>query len=176
LHGNSLQKLDVTNIPCLETLTISENRNLTQIIGFDKLDSLEELTCFNCSLEKLDCSNKKQLKKVCAANQFVDEFKPIFQGCDKLEIIDVAENKIRSLDCSDLINLKDVSCKENSFLKDNYSNIFEAFFFFFAEYDLNYEAKKNLTFENCYQGFFPFLILNVDKLINNNDKDKLLNY
>ncbi|WNE40493.1 MAG: hypothetical protein GBAus27B_000560 [Mycoplasmataceae bacterium] len=108
----ALKKITLKEIPLLKTLNVAENDELAEIAGLENLANLEELSCFNCQLEKLDCLDKKNLREVFAASQFVSNFEINIQGCDSLENLDVAENNIFNLDCSNLLKLKDVSCKE----------------------------------------------------------------
>lgn len=72
LHDNQLTKLDVINTPLLESLTVSENQELIEITGFEKLSNLEKFVCFKCPLKKIDCANKTELVKLACANQFVN--------------------------------------------------------------------------------------------------------
>ncbi|MDR1670796.1 MAG: hypothetical protein LBR43_03710 [Spiroplasmataceae bacterium] len=115
LHDNQLKELDIINTPLLESLTVSENRELNEITGLENLNNLQEFICFKCRLKKIYCTNKTKLLKLACANQFVDELELKIQGCTNLEILDCAENNIADLDCSGLTNLKDVSCKESFF-------------------------------------------------------------
>ncbi|WNE40544.1 MAG: hypothetical protein mread185_000001 [Mycoplasmataceae bacterium] len=126
LSGNKLKELDLTNTPLLENLTVSKNKSLRKIIGLENLNNLEEFYCFECLLINLDCSKNKKLRVLAAANQFFDLSINV-QGCDSLEVLDVAENNITNLDCSGLTNLKDVSCKEVFFLKSELSELKDGF-------------------------------------------------
>ncbi|CAG8821246.1 32627_t:CDS:2, partial [Racocetra persica] len=170
--GNELEELDLSENTKLKNLVC--DNNFFEKLDVKHLSKLESLYCFRCGLEDLDCSGLNELKELYCANN-VHEGEEInyrlskisIEGCDKLEILDCAENNIEELNISNLSKLKQVSCRESKLISINASNCVSLEYLDFSSnfclHTYNYDGELKDE-ENCSLAVEEVILDNCPKL------------
>jgi len=117
--SNLLAGLDLSNNLNLKTLLCYENN--FRSLEVSHLEKLKYLYCYHNILDELDVGGLKNLKELyCANNLRSSEIQRIglnklcVKGCEKIKVLDCAENCLVELDISNLPALEFFSAKENS--------------------------------------------------------------